>query len=50
VPQRFDDHLGDAMISAAGLRALAGDPAVWSPRGLEPDMARREGWIFGVGA
>lgn len=48
VPERFDDHAGDAMISAAGLRLLAADPAVWSPPGLDADTARREGWIFGV--
>ncbi len=48
VPERFDDHAGDAMISAAGLRLLAADPTVWSPPGLDADTARREGWIFGV--
>lgn len=36
----------DAVVAAAALRRLAGDPAVWSAA-AEPS-ARREGWIFGV--
>jgi len=48
VPDGFDDHLGDAMIAAAGLRHLAERPGAWAPQGLDPDTARREGWIFGV--
>jgi hypothetical protein len=38
----FDE--ADAAISAAALRALAADPAIWKPFGA----AAREGWIFGV--
>ena len=38
----FDE--ADAAISAAALRALAADPAIWEPFGA----AAREGWIFGV--
>lgn len=48
VPDLFDDHAGDAMISAAGLRLLAAAPEAWAPRGLDADTGRREGWIFGV--
>jgi len=44
------DHASDALVSAAGLRALAGQPTVWEPRGLDERARRREGWIFGVGA
>lgn len=44
------DHASDALVSAAGLRALAGQPGVWQPRGLDERARRREGWIFGVGA
>lgn len=50
LPDRLDDHTGDAMISAAGLSILAGKESAWAPAGLDPDTARREGWIFGVGA
>ncbi|WP_207484318.1 hypothetical protein [Arenibaculum pallidiluteum] len=46
---RFDDHEADALVSAAGLRLLAGDSRVWRPRGLDAGDVRREGWIFGVG-
>ncbi|MGC6516534.1 MAG: hypothetical protein ACON49_00730 [Candidatus Puniceispirillaceae bacterium] len=34
----------DALISAAALRSMSCDPASW----LVPDIAQREGWIFGV--
>lgn len=44
------DHAADALVSAAGLRALAGQSSVWAPRGLDERARRREGWIFGVGA
>ncbi|ACI97863.1 hypothetical protein [Rhodospirillum centenum] len=47
-PEGFDDHTGDAMISAAGLLALAGEARVWTAP--EAETARREGWIFGVDA
>lgn len=47
VPATFDDHIGDALISAAGMRAAAADPAVWHPEGLAA-VAATEGWTFGV--
>ncbi|MEA2999214.1 MAG: hypothetical protein QOK17_1047 [Sphingomonadales bacterium] len=42
------DHETDVLIAAAGLRAIAGDPRYWSPRQLTPELARTEGWTFGV--
>ena len=48
LPAAFDDHLGDALILAAGLFHLSADPAIWHPSGLPPELARREAWIFGV--
>lgn len=50
LPAAFDDHLGDAMILAAGLFQLSADPAIWHPSGLPPELARREAWILGVPA
>lgn len=44
----LSDHETDVLISAAGLRAIAGDPARWTPNGLTPTLARTEGWTFGV--
>ena len=38
----------DALLSAAALRALSCDPAMWRPAGLTAATRRREGWIFGV--
>jgi hypothetical protein len=45
-----DDHEADALVSAAGLRRIAGLAAAWRPAGLEPADRARDGWIFGVGA
>jgi hypothetical protein len=42
------DHETDVLIAAAGMRAIAGDPAYWAPQGLTPVLARTEGWTFGV--
>jgi hypothetical protein len=44
----FSDHETDALIAAAGLRAIARDPKYWAPAGLTPALARTEGWTFGV--
>lgn len=42
------DHETDVLIAAAGLRAIAENPAYWTPPGLTPAIARSEGWTFGV--
>ncbi|MFN2472441.1 MAG: hypothetical protein ABR588_00765 [Sphingomicrobium sp.] len=42
------DHQTDALVTAAGMRALASEPGAFAPAGLTPDVARREGWTFGV--
>jgi hypothetical protein len=46
--EQFDDHVGDALISAAGLRRVAVLPAYWSPAAMTPDVAATEGWTFGI--
>ena len=44
-----DDHQTDAMVTAAGMRALAmKEPGAFAPEGLTPALARTEGWTFGV--
>ena len=48
---RFEpsDHQTDALVTAAGMRALVQDrPAAFAPQGLTPEIARSEGWTFGV--
>ncbi len=47
---RFEpnDHQTDALVTAAGMRALAADPRAFAPAGLTPQIARCEGWTFGV--
>ena len=48
---RFEpnDHQTDALVTAAGMRALAlGEPDAFAPGGLTPAIARSEGWTFGV--
>jgi hypothetical protein len=44
----LSDHDTDALISAAGLRSIAGIPELWTRPELNSDRVRREGWIFGV--
>ena len=44
----IDDHSADALLTAAWLRAYAPRPELWSPAGLTPDIARTEGWTFGI--
>lgn len=45
---RYDDHATDAIITAAWLRAVADDTTLWRPALLTPELARTEGWTFGV--
>ena len=48
---RFEpnDHQTDALVTAAGMRALANnEPRALTPEGLTPEIARTEGWTFGV--
>ena len=47
-PASFPDHVGDALITAAGLRAIADQPHWWQPAVLTPAIAVTEGWTFGV--
>jgi hypothetical protein len=44
----YSDHETDALLSAAGLRLIAGDPDVWTPGPIASPRVQREGWIFGV--
>lgn len=48
---RFEpnDHQTDALVTAAGMRALTlTEPRAFAPDGLNPQLARTEGWTFGV--
>jgi len=48
---RFEpnDHQTDALVTAAGMRQLAvSNPSSFEPHGLTLDIARSEGWTFGV--
>ena len=44
----ISDHASDALLTAAWLRALASDAALWSPSPLTDTLARTEGWTFGI--
>jgi hypothetical protein len=48
IAHALNDHQTDALIAAAGLRAIVGDGQYWQPIGLTPAVARTEGWTFGV--
>ena len=48
---RFEpnDHQTDALVTAAGMRQLAAaEPRAFAPEGLTPEIARTEGWTFGI--
>ena len=44
---KYDDHSTDAILTAAWLRAVAHDPALWNPPGLDA-VRHTEGWTFGA--
>jgi hypothetical protein len=44
----YDDHATDAIMAAAWLRLARADATLWSPPALTPELARTEGWTFGV--
>jgi hypothetical protein len=48
LPREPSDHETDVLVSAAGLRRIADDPAYWSPPRLTTHVAVSEGWTFGV--
>lgn len=43
-----NDHETDVLIAAAGLRRIAGEGRYWHPMALTDELARTEGWTFGV--
>lgn len=45
---RYSDHQTDALLTSAWLRHAHGRPQLWAPRACLPDVARTEGWTFGV--
>jgi hypothetical protein len=45
---RYTDHATDALITAAWLRNVAGNPQLWAPNVLNIEIAATEGWTFGV--
>lgn len=47
---RFEpnDHQTDALVTAAGMRAHALHPRAFAPEGLTAELARTEGWTFGI--
>ncbi len=47
VLRRYTDHATDAILTAAWLRKVGHDAALWTPDGLDA-VAETEGWTFGV--
>lgn len=43
-----DDHQADALLTAAWMREAARDARYWAPSPLNVQIARTEGWTFGV--
>jgi hypothetical protein len=45
---RYDDHATDAILTAAWLRQVADRRELWHPAAMTAEIARTEGWTFGV--
>jgi hypothetical protein len=47
---RFEptDHQTDALVTAAGMRAHLAHPLAFNPPALTSELARAEGWTFGI--
>jgi hypothetical protein len=45
---RYNDHATDAILTAAWLRQNSRREALWKPEALTEQVARSEGWTFGV--
>jgi hypothetical protein len=47
---RFEpnDHQTDALVTAAGMRSHLAHPQAFAPEGLTAELARTEGWTFGI--
>ncbi len=45
---RYSDHATDALLTAAWLRHVHHQPALWTPAELTDAVARTEGWTFGI--
>lgn len=45
---KLNDHICDALASAAGLRLISEDQCAWSPEDLNENVRKTEGWTFGV--
>ena len=45
---RINDHVTDAMVTAAWLRRASANPALWAPSAMTPQVAAQEGWTFGI--
>jgi hypothetical protein len=45
---RYSDHATDALLTAAWLRYANHRPEFWAPASMTADVARTEGWTFGV--
>jgi len=44
----YDDHATDALLATAWLRSAADQPRLWAPEAMNENIARTEGWTFGV--
>nr|WP_223178254.1 hypothetical protein [Sphingobium scionense] len=42
------DHQTDALLTAAWMRAMGENPALWAAAAMSDEIARTEGWTFGV--
>tara|TARA_R110000772_G_scaffold26726_7_gene68680 strand:- start:270 stop:1142 length:873 start_codon:yes stop_codon:yes gene_type:complete len=46
--RHYDDHSTDALITAAWMKTASADARLWHPPKLTNEIAKKEGWTFGV--
>ena len=46
--RKYTDHATDALLTTAWLRKVHKEERRWHPPGLTAEVARTEGWTFGV--
>ncbi|HEV7289698.1 hypothetical protein [Sphingomonas sp.] len=46
--ERYTDHATDALLTVAWLRRAVDTAGLWQPAAMSPEIARSEGWTFGI--
>lgn len=48
LPEKWNDHMADALVTAAWMAKMASHADLWRPEKMTRQVAMTEGWTFGV--